>query len=123
MGPEHEEPEDIWKRVLESPAFKSMQLQGSGGKSLDAELLEAQQILAEAGLHAGEAGYGIAPGFMPPEMRQPPTAGWQPQPSKSELKALGKACGKRLEAGEAKEQLSVISAGLQAADLRVARRA
>ena len=101
-----------------------MQLPGATAEHrLAREIQEAEELLSRAGLDAGACGYGIARGPMPPDMRQPPTPGWQHAPTKLELKALAAELREQTRGGGAHAHLDVLAAGLLASNSRVARRA
>ena len=59
---------------------------------------------------------------MPPEMRQPPTPGWQSEPTKAELKSVAKEYRRRRAQGEEPEELAVLKAGILASRSAAARR-
>ena len=113
--------DEIWDAAIRSAQLRETKLEGSpDGCDLAAELLAARDLLRSAGLKVDRTrGYGIAKGEMPADMRQPPTPGWQSEPTKLEMKVLAKEFrdGKRGSTG------SVIAAALAASDVRVARRA
>lgn len=135
--PEDEEPEEIAERIRASGVLKGIRLPPASGKGgaptsraeaaagvdLETELAEAQQALARAGLRADERlGFGIASAPMPPEMRQPPTPGWQSEPTKAELKSVAKEYRRRRAQGEEPEELAVLKAGILASRSAAARR-
>ena len=121
---EDESPHEIWQRVLASGDLASVQHPGATVEHrLAREIQEAEELLSRAGLDAGACGYGIARGPMPPDMRQPPTPGWQHAPTKLELKALAAELREQTRGGGAHAHLDVLAAGLLASNSRVARRA
>lgn len=121
---EDESPHEIWQRVLASGDLAGVQLPGATAEHrLAREIQEAEELLSRAGLDAGACGYGIARGPMPPDMRQPPTPGWQHAPTKLELKALAAELREQTRGGGAHAHLDVLAAGLLASNSRVARRA
>uniref|UniRef100_A0A7S0P4M7 WD repeat-containing protein 75 second beta-propeller domain-containing protein n=1 Tax=Calcidiscus leptoporus TaxID=127549 RepID=A0A7S0P4M7_9EUKA len=122
-SPLDEEPAHIAERFLCTAPLRSASLAGApDGDTLMDELRAAQSALRGAGLSCdSQLGYGVANGPMPPEMQQPPTPGWQHEPTKGELKLLAKRYAKRRQGGEAAERLQVLAAGLRAAGPRSVR--
>ena len=116
-------PEGIWEEALAAGKYDNVTLPGSDGASLLTELDEADAFLRDVGLRPDECrGHGIEGGAFPEEMSQPPTAGWQHEPTSSELKALARTYAQR-EAAEGADAVAVLAAGLRASSSRAARRA